>query len=149
MALGSLNIQTGSQSSRHRLENHIYLTTAGVLCRLTHGTNLNVGRAAGDTDNHTERGAEEVAIGLHHLNHTAQHLLGSVEVCNDAIFQGADSLDVLVGLTVHHTRLLTDSHYLVGVDVHRDNRRLINHNLSVVNDKSIGSSKVNCQLLCQ
>ena len=40
---GRPKIEAGTQSSRHRLVNHVDLATSGMLGRVAHGTNLDVG----------------------------------------------------------------------------------------------------------
>ncbi len=44
---------------------------------------------------------------------------------------------------------VTDGHQFTGVYVQRHDRRLVHHDLPVVNNQSIGRTQVDSQLLCQ
>ena len=71
---------------------------------------------------------------VHHSDKAANHLLGSIEVGNHTIAQRADGFDVLVSFAVHHTRLLANGNHLLRIGVNGHNRRLVNHNLIVVDN---------------
>ncbi len=133
VALGSLDVQTGTQSGRHRLVDHVDLAAAGVLGRVAHGADLHV----------------EAARGLDLLDHAAQHELRSVEIGDHAVLERTDGLDVGVRLFVHAPRLVTDSHQTARMDVQRHDRRFVDHHLAVIDNQRIGRTEVNRQLLCQ
>ncbi len=149
VALGSLDVEPGTQGGGHGLVNHIDLASPGVLGRIADGANLDVGRPGRDADDHAQRRREETARSLDLLEHPAQHELGSVEVGDDAVFQGADGLDIGVGLLVHVARLAADGDQLAGMDVERDDGRFVDNDLAVIEDERIGRTEVDGQLLCQ
>ena len=120
-----------------------------MLCRVAHGTNLHIGRARRDTDDHFERRREERASGLDFANHATQHHLGSIEVGNHATLQWANGAEVGVGTADVWLRSTSQRLQLSGLNIHRHHRWLIYHNFIVVNNQRIGRSEVNRQLLCQ
>ena len=145
----SLNVQTCTQRSGHRLEDHIYLAATCTVSRVAYRTDLDIGRARGDTDHHFERGREEVAIGLHLIDQTANQHLGCGKIGNHTILQRADCTDIGVGTFVHHLSLHTHRHDLLRADVDRYDRGLIDYDFAVMYDQGVGRTEVHRQLLCQ
>ncbi len=60
----SLHVEADSQSSRHRFKDHVYITSASMLCRVAYGTNLHFGTAGRDTDHHAQGWREEPPLFL-------------------------------------------------------------------------------------
>ena len=65
------------------------------------------------------------------------------------VLQRADRLDVLMRLAVHLAGFLADGHRLAGMLVERDDRRLVDDDLAVVDYDRVGCAEVDGQLLCQ
>lgn len=120
-----------------------------MFCRVTYGTNLDVGTARRDRDHHLQRRAEQSAIAFDHTDQSAEHQFSGVEIGDHTIFQRADRTDILMGFTMHLAGLLTDSHQLTGMLVDRHDRRLIDNDFTVVYDNRVGRPQVDGQLLCQ
>lgn len=147
VALGSQHVETDTDGGSHRLVNHVDVAAAGMLRRVAHGTNLDFGTTRRDTYHHTQRGRKPVALRAYHLHHAANHLLGSVEVGNHTVAQGAYRAYVLMSLFIHQTSFFPDCQQLVGTLVQRNHRRLIDHNLVVVDNHRIGRTQVDGYLL--
>ena len=125
------------------------LAASGVLGRVAHGADLDVGGSGGDADDHAQRRCEEASGGLDLLDHAAEHEFRGVEVGDDAVFERADGLDVRVCLLVHLAGLLSDCDEFSGVDVEGDDRRFVDDDLPVIDYQRIGRTEVDGQLLCQ
>ncbi len=149
VALGRLDVETGTQCRRHGLEYEVDLAAARMLCRVAHGAYLDVGRARRDADHHAQRRREESAGRMHLLYQTAEHQLGGVEVGDHTVFKRSYSLDVGVGLLVHLARLVAYGDHFARMLFERDDRRLVDHNLAVVHYQRIGRTQIDGQLLCQ
>ena len=138
----SFHIDTDTDSGSHRFENQVDVTSAGMLGRVAHGTQLHFSTTRGDTDNHTERRREQTVAIIHHLYQTAYHLLASIEIGNYTVAKRTDGTYVFMGLFVHHLCLITHGNHLIGATVESYHRGLIHHNLTIGCNNGIGSTKV-------
>ena len=120
-----------------------------MLATVAHGAYLNLGRSGGDTYHHSQRWREPVVLFAYFLNHAANHLLGGVEVGNNAVAQRAYGGNALVHLAVHLAGGLAYGDGLHRLGVEGYHTRLINHNLVVVDDDGVGSSQVDCNFLSE
>ena len=138
----SFYIHTDTDSSSHRLEDKIYITSIGMLGRVTHSTKLNLSRTRRHTNDHTQRRREEMTTGMNHSDKSAHHLLTCCEIGNHTILQRTDSTDIIVCLLVHTLGTVTYGNHLVGATVKCHYRRLVNYNLIITDDDCVCRTKV-------
>ena len=80
---------------------------------------------------------------VHLLDEVAQHLLGDVEVGDDAVLERADGRDVPGRAAEHPLGLDADRVHLAGALVDRDHRRLGEHDAAPANvDERVRGSEV-------
>ena len=115
--------------------------------RVTNGTQLHLGRTRRHADHHPQRGREQAAAGMHHLDQAAHHLLTGREVGNHTVAQRTDGTDVIMRLLIHHLRLVTNGNHLVGTAIQSHHRRLVDHDLIIADNDRVSRSKVHGYLL--
>src|SRR5690606_7401403 len=86
-AYRSVDIDSNSQRCRYGLMNHVYLFGPGMLSGIPYGTLFHFGDTGGDADYHAMRLGKQSPVGVDHLDHAPDHLLGSMEVGDHAVFQ--------------------------------------------------------------
>jgi hypothetical protein len=79
--------QPGADRRRHRLLDQVSLARAGGECRLLDRALLDAGHSRGDAD-HDARVREAMLV--HLLDEVPEHLLGHLEVGDDAVLERAD-----------------------------------------------------------
>ena len=116
--------EPGADRGGHRLLDQVGLARAGGERRLLDGALLDPGDARRDADDDA-RVREAVLVDL--LDEVAEHLLGDVEVGDDAVLERADRLDRARRAAEHPLRLDSDRVHLAGALVDRDDRGLGEH----------------------
>ena len=86
---------------------------------------------------------------MYHLDEATEHLLGGIEVGNDAIAQRTNHTNLVVRLFVHLLGHIAHSNHFFRVAVEGHNGGLIDVNLTIANDDGIGGTEVNGQFLCE
>jgi hypothetical protein len=77
------------------------------------------------------------------LDEVIQHLLGDLEVGDDAVLHRFDRDDVAGGAPQHLLRFFTDRFHFTGGFVQRDDGRLVDHNaLTLGINERVGGSEV-------
>lgn len=148
IAFRCLDVETDTEGCCHRLVNHINVAAAGMLARVADCTDFNLGAARRDTHHDAQRRREPMVFRAYHLDKSADHQLGGVEVGDNAVAQRADGADARVLLSLHHLSLFSYGNKLAfGVESHI--RRLVDHDLVIVDDDRVCRSKVNGYFLCQ
>src|SRR3984957_15742830 len=84
---------------------------AGAFGGFLDGAALDRGRARGHADDDLRRG--EAAAVMHLADEMLDHLLGDLEIGDDAVAQGTDRLDVAGGAAQHHLGLVADGQHLL------------------------------------
>ena len=108
--------------------------------RLLDGALLDAGHARRDADDDA-RVRKAVLVDL--LDEVAEHLLGHVEVGDDAVLQRADRGDRARRAAEHPLRLDADGVHLAGALVDRDDRRLGEHDAAPAHvDERVGGAEV-------
>ena len=80
---------------------------------------------------------------MHLLDEVTEHLLGHVEVGDDAILQRANGGDIARGTTQHALRLNADGVHITGPLVDCDHRRLRQNDAATLHvNKSVGGAEV-------
>ena len=134
--------QPGADRGRHRLLDDVDLAGAGLVAGLLDRALLHRGDAAGHADDHA--GLGEVATPVHLLDEVAQHLLGRLEVGDDAVLERPDGGDVVGGAADHALGLVPDREHLAGGGVHGDDGRLVEDDaLAADIDQRVGGAEVN------
>ena len=147
VAFGRVHVDADADGGCHRFEEQVNVASAGMFCRVAHGTQLHFGRARRHADDHAQRGREEAFARMHHFNEPAHHLFAGVEVGNHAVAQRPYHADVVVRLLIHELGPLAHGFHFVGVAVERHDRRFVHGNLPVAHDDGVGSAKVDGQFL--
>ena len=83
------------------------------------------------------------------LDEAADHHLRSIEVCDNAVPEGADGAYAGVVALVHELGLLAYCDALAGAVVYCDYAGFVEHYLVILVDDGIGGAQVYCQLLVQ
>ena len=143
------HIKTDTDSSCHRLINHIHIATSCMLRRVTYSTYLYLCTSRRYAYHHSQRRSKPTAFRTHHFHHAPYHLLSSIEVGNHAIPQRTYSTNILMRLAMHLAGFLTHGQQFVGTLVKSHYRRLIHHHLAIMHDNSVGSTQIDSDLLCK
>ena len=118
------NGKAGSDRRRHRLLDEVGLARAGGERRLLDRALLHPGHARRDADDDARM---REAVLVHLLDEVPKHLLGDVEVGDDAVFERPDRGDSPWRAPEHPLRLDADRVHLPGPLVDGDDRRLREH----------------------
>lgn len=119
-----------------------HLAGAGSLGRVPHGTFLDFGDSRGNSDD--DPGPDKELAPLDPLDELADHVLGLLEIADDAVLEGADGEDFLGRTAEHGLGVLADGEHLAKRAVHRDHRGLVEDNaLSPHIDEGVGRPQIN------
>ena len=130
----------GADRGGHRLLDQVGLARAGRERRLLDCTLLDAGHARRDADDDAR---VREAMLVHLLDEVAQHLLGDVEVGDDAVLQRADRGDRPRRAAEHPLRLDADRVHLAGALVDRDDRGLGEDDAAPAHvDERVGGAEV-------
>ena len=113
--------QPGADRGGHGLLDEVRLARAGREGRFLDGALLDAGHARGHA--HDDARVREAVL-VHLLDEVAQHLLGHVEVGDDAVLERPDGRDVARRAAEHPLGLDADGVHLAVALVDRDDRRL-------------------------
>jgi len=91
-----------------------------------HGALLDLGHTGGDADDDARTREQRDAV-VHLVDEVLEHVLGDVEVADDAVLQRPDRDDVLRRAAEHPLGLGTDREDRAGLQVLRDDGRLADH----------------------
>ncbi len=126
----------------HRLLDELGPAGAGVERRVEHGPLLDLGHARRDADDHPRSGQQPDPV-VDLVDEVLDHLLGHVEVADDAVAQGPHGGDVRGRPADHPLRLGPDCQDALRARVDRDDRRLADHDPAVAHvDERIGRTEV-------
>ena len=132
--------QPGADRGGHRLLDQVRLARAGRERRLLDGALLDA-RDAGRNADDDARVREAVLV--HLLDEVPEHLLGDVEVGDDAVLERADRGDRAGRAAEHPLRLDADRVHLAGALVDRDDRRLGEDDAAAAHvDERVGGAEV-------
>lgn len=132
-------------SCRERLLDELRVARASLLSSFLYGALLDHRAARRDAD-HDAR-TEDKAAADDLLDEVTQHALRDVVVRDDALAQRTDGDDVARRAADHAARLLADGENAVRVLVHRDDRRLAQHDaLPFYIDQHVGCAKVDADI---
>ena len=115
--VGSATGRPGADRGGHRLLDQVRLACAGAERRLLDRALLDAGDAGRDADDDARM---REAMLVHLLDEVAEHLLGDVEVGDDAVLERADRLDRAGRAAEHALRLDADGVHLARALVDRD-----------------------------
>ncbi|MNV34989.1 hypothetical protein D3C71_1264250 [compost metagenome] len=147
-ARGFRDGQTSADASSHGFFDQVHRRGARSLGRVLDGAALDLGGAAGHTDDDARAGGEQRAR-VHHLDELLDHLLGDHEVGDHAILHGPDGFDVAGHLAQHGLGFTTyglDDFLAVGATfvADGDDGRFIKNDTFVAGeDEGVGCAKVN------
>ena len=140
VALRCRHVDTYTNGSGHRLKEEVYIAAPSMLCGVAHGTQFHFCATAGHAHDHAERGREEAAALMNHLDEATKHLFGSVEVSDDTIAEGTNHANFVVCLFVHLLGHVADSNHFFRVAVEGHDGGLIDNNLTIADDDGIGGT---------
>ena len=141
VAGGLVHGEPGADRGGHRLLDDVDPAGAGLVAGLLDGALLDGGDAARHADDHP--GLGEVAAAVHLLDEEPQHLLGRLEVGDDAVLERPDRGDVVGGAPDHPLGLVADGEDLAGGGVERDDAGLVEqHALAADVDEGVGGAEV-------
>ena len=83
------------------------------------------------------------------LDHTSDHLLGRIKVCDYAISQGTHGADILVPLLVNLSSLQPHGDDFIVAPIESYNTRLVKDDLAILHYYSISCAEVHSQFLSQ
>ena len=127
---GSLTGQAGADRGGHRLLDQARPAGPGVEGGVAHGALLDLGDAGRDAEEHP-RARDEPDPVVHPVHEVLDHLLGDVEVADDAVAQRPDRDDVGRRPTDHPLGLGPDREHAPRLGVDGDDRRLAHDDAAV------------------
>ena len=132
--------QAGADRGGHRLLDQVGLARAGRERRLLDRALLDAGHAGRHADDDARM---RPAILMDLLDEVPEHLLGHLEVGDDAVLEGPDGLDVARRAAQHALGLDADRVHLAGALVDRDDRWLGEHDAATAHvDERVGRAEV-------
>ena len=141
---------TGADRRRHRLLDQIDLGRAGVVGGIADGAFFDASRSRwhADDDFREARQFRRVDLG----DEIFDHLLGDVDIGDDAIAQRPDAFDVARRLAHHHLGFVANGLYRAraanGLD--GDDRRLVQHDTAAADiDQRVGRPQIDCHILAE
>ena len=138
--VGSATGRPGADRGSHRLLDQVRLTRAGRERRLLDRALLDAGHARRHADDDAR---VREAVLVHLLDEVAEHLLGHVEVGDDAVLERADRGDRPGRASEHALRLDADRVHLARALVDRDDRRLGEHDAAATHvDERVGGAEI-------
>src|SRR6266850_638781 len=146
VAAGFLNRQAGADRGRHGLLDQVNLPRARLHGGVADGALLDLRDARRDADDDAR--PHERPTTVHLGNEVVQHLLGDVEVGDDAVLERPDGYDVARGAAEHRFRLVPHrQHRVIGL-VDRDDGRLVEHDaLAADVDQRVRRSQVHREIV--
>ena len=134
--------QAGADRRGHRLLDQPRPARAGVEGGVAHGALLDLGHARRDAEEHPRSRDEPDPI-VDPVHEVLDHLLGDVEVADDAVAQRADRDDVRGCPADHPLRLGADRQHPAGLGVDGDDGRLAHDDAAVADmDQRVGGPEV-------
>src|SRR6266478_2203718 len=97
---------------------------AAAIGSSTRRAHLDLGDAGRDADDHARTRIEERTLAVHLADEVVEHLLGDVEVADDAVLERTDGDDARRRAPDHPLRLGADREHRAGPLILRDDRRL-------------------------
>ena len=134
--------QAGTDRGGHRLLDQARPACAGVHRGVADGALLHLGHAGRDAEQHP-RPRDEPDPVMDPVHEVLDHLLGDVEVADDAVAQGPDGDDVGRRPADHPLGLRADGQDAPGLGVDRDDGRFAHHDPAVADvDQGVGGPEV-------
>jgi hypothetical protein len=142
--------QARADRRRHGLTNYLHAARAGAFGRLLDGAAFDLRRTDRHAHQHARRRFEH-AVAVHLADEVLQHLLGVGEVGDHAVLHRSHRVDVAGRSTQHVLGLGADGDDDLAttclVVLHRDNRRLVEHDALVADvNEGIGRSQIDRQI---
>ena len=138
--------EAGTDRRGHRLLDEPRPARTGVECGVLDGALLHFGDAGRDAEQHP-RSRDEPDPVVHPVHEVLDHLLGDVEVADDAVAQRSDRDDVRRGTTDHPLRLRADGEHALGLGIDRDDGRLAHDDPAVADmDQGVGGPEVDTDI---
>src|SRR5216684_4250029 len=149
IASSILSPATRTDRGRHRLLYQEDLLCTGGLCRLAHGALFDRRDSEGHADHDARPHQEAAVVGL--VDEVTKHVLGNLEVGDDAILERTDRDDRARCAPQHFLCFGADREYATSsarVLLHRHHRRFVaDDTLTLDIDQSVGSAKVNGEIV--
>ena len=150
VALRGFDVKTDSEGCCHRLENQVHIPSSRMLGGVAHSTYFHFGTSRRDADNDLEiRGENLAALAADLADESANHHLGSVEVCDYSVFERTDRLYVGIVASVHQLGLTANSDAFPACNVQCDDTWLVQHYRTVLVDDGVGRSEIYSQFLAE
>ena len=147
MAIGLLDIQTGTQGRRQGLLDQEHTASPGLNGSIDDAALLYLGNTAGNADDHTGLRGEHRCLGGG-FEHLAEHLHGHFVVGDDAVLQWLHSHHVAGGTVQHIPGGGAYLENFARIPVHRHNGGLPDHQaLAIGINKDIGCTQVHAQVI--
>src|SRR5690606_31719489 len=108
------DVYADTEGRGHRLVDHEHFPGARSIAAVAYCALFHLSNGGRNADHHAPGWREERLFREHQLDHLADHAFGGIEVGDHAVLQRTNGLQILVGLFVHHHRLLAHGHDLVG-----------------------------------
>jgi hypothetical protein len=132
--------EPGADRGGHGLLDQVRLAGARAQAGLLDRALLDPGHAGRHAHHHAR---VRPAVLVHLLDEVPEHLLGHVEVRDDAVLQRADRLDRAGRAAQHPLRLDADGVHLGGARVDRDDGRLGQHDPAAADvDERVGGTEI-------
>ena len=113
VAAGFGDGQPGADPSRHGLHDQVYFLGSRRFGRFPHGSFFHLGDARGHADDDARLELDEGVGPLHTADEVTQHLLGDLEIGDDAVLHRADGKDPAWGAAQHGFGFPADRQYLI------------------------------------
>ena len=146
LPVGSPTGQTGTDRGGHGLLDESGPACAGVQRRVANGSLFNFSDATWDADEHSWTGDQADAI-VHLVHEVLDHLLGHVEVADDAVAQRPHRDDVGRRAAEHALCLCPDGQHALRALVDRDDARLADDDAAVAHvDERVRSAEIDADI---
>ena len=149
VALWLHDVNTNSHGSGHGFMNQINFLCTTAFSTVLNSSLFNFCNARWDADNHLQLRRNPFLLLVNHFDHSPDHVLCSLKICNNTIFQRSDGFNALIFLTKHLHGLFANGNYIACSFFHRDDGRFVHHNFILVNNQRVGRSQVNSKFLCK
>src|ERR1019366_7519072 len=132
--------EAGSDGGCHRLFDDVRGPCASVFRCFHHSPPFDAGNTRRHADHHARLG--EAAL-MHAMDEIPQHLLADLEICDHAVFERADRLDVRRCPADHPLRLCSYGQRASVFDVDRDHGGLVQDDAATAHvDEGVGGTQV-------
>ena len=139
--------QTRSDCGRHWLIDKSNVARASSACRVSNGAPFDWGNHRWHA-HRDPRFAESTYANL--LQDQSNHSLSGVEISNSSLAKGTNGNDVRRGPSYHLPCFTADGEDVTGSLVHRDNRRLVEHDAaSTFVHQRVSGAQVDRKVTCQ